>query len=482
MIVYSIELAAVAALVFASLAVRATARNRHVRRRQRLTILLALAWVAVEIARSWGTFPPDVATQAESLAQVALALAVINFIVVLAVNPYREDRAPEGFPIILQDTMIVVLFAIVATAILKERVLALSAVGAVVIGFALQDTLGNAFAGLAIQTEKPFHVGQWIRVSGLDGQVAEITWRATKLRTKENTFLIVPNNVMSREVVLNYSEPAIPTRIAFEVGVAYEQPPNVVKAAIHEAMAAAPLVLTEPEPSVLLVDFGASAITYRARFWIDDFARDEVARDQVRTALWYVFKRKGIEIPWPIQIEYSREEPPARRPETTPRFAAILSRVPVFATLTDAERAELAEGADERLYAAGETIVREGAGGSSMFVVCSGEVEVVVADNHRVAAMGASGFFGEMSLLAGAPRSATVRAVSDAVLMEISTEAFRRFVLERPAVLEQVSAAAITRRDELERSRQDAAAASAPRESRDSFLARVRRFLSLDDD
>jgi small-conductance mechanosensitive channel/CRP-like cAMP-binding protein len=477
---YSFELAAVAALVLGSIALRATARNRHVRRRQRLTLLLAFAWLAVEAALALGTYTPETAAMARSLARVALALSIINFVVVAGVNPLREDRAPERFPVILQDTVIVVLFAVAATFILRERVLALSAVGAVVIGFALQDTLGNAFAGLAIQTEKPFHVGQWIRVSDFEGEVTEITWRATKLRTKQNTFLIVPNNIMSREAVLNYSEPIIPTRITLDVGVAYETPPNVVKAALLDAVRRSPMVNIDPPPDVLVVDFAASAITYRVRFWIDDYEFDEETKDQVRSAIWYVFRRQGIEIPWPIQIEYSREEAPARLPDTTARLARTLGEVEVFASLSEPDRHELADGAVERLYARGEHVVRQDDPGNSMFVVCDGEMEVVIEPGaRRVATIGRPGFFGEMSLLAGAPRSATVRALTDATLMEISTDAFRRFVLEKPDVLERISASALRRRDELARTREDAAAATAPRESHDSFLARVRRFLRI---
>ncbi len=273
MVAFSLQLALVVGLIGAALAVRAVARNRHVQRRQRLTILLALGWVLVELGLGYGVFPPAVAEHARPLAQVGLALAVINFLVVTLVNPIGDDRAPERFPVILQDTVIMVLFAVVATAILRERVLALSAVGAVVVGFALQETLGNAFAGLAIQTEKPFHVGQWIRVGEHDGLVTEVTWRATKLRTRDDSFLIVPNNVMAREMVLNYSEPVLPTRIWVDVGADYGKPPNEVKAAMLEAIGNAPLALDSPRPDVLLEEFGGSAIVYRARFWVEDMAR-----------------------------------------------------------------------------------------------------------------------------------------------------------------------------------------------------------------
>ena len=102
------------------------------------------------------------------------------------------------------------MFFVIATVLMREQLLATSAVGAVVVGFALQDTLGNFFAGLAIQIEKPFRVGHWIRVGGREGQVQEVTWRATKLRTKDGQFLIVPNSVISKDAILNYSEPTDP--------------------------------------------------------------------------------------------------------------------------------------------------------------------------------------------------------------------------------------------------------------------------------
>ena len=112
----------------------------------------------------------------------------------------------------------------IGTVLLREQLLTTSAVGAVVVGFALQDTLGNLFAGLAIQIEKPFRVGQWIQISGREGQVQQITWRATKLRTKDGEFLMVPNSVISKEPVLNYSEPTVPPiASSVEVGASYSR-------------------------------------------------------------------------------------------------------------------------------------------------------------------------------------------------------------------------------------------------------------------
>ena len=167
----------------------------------------------------------------------------------------------------------------IATILLREQLLATSAVGAVVVGFALQDTLGNFFAGVAIQIEKPFRVGHWINIGGSEGQVEQVTWRATKLRTKDGQFLIVPNSVISKDPILNYSEPTVPTLLQVEVGASYLTSPNDVRAAIHRALANASLVMRDPAPEVIVTGFGDSAIPYAARFWIADYAQDLAAKD-----------------------------------------------------------------------------------------------------------------------------------------------------------------------------------------------------------
>ena len=206
------------------------------------------------------------------------------------------------------------------------------------VGFALQDTLGNAFAGLAIQSEKPFNIGHWITVDEHEGRVAEVTWRATKLRTKTGNFVIVPNSEIAKAAITNYSEPAAPTRLYIDVGVSYDAPPNTVKAVVKEALQNCSLVLRAPAPDAMIHDFAASSIIYRVRFWIEDFELDEEAADQVRTSLYYGFRRRGIEIPYPIQVEYSKEEPVVDEAARAADRERLLASVDLFATLTDAQR------------------------------------------------------------------------------------------------------------------------------------------------
>lgn len=468
------------AVLLATLAISSLTVNRMVKRKLRLSVFLLGAYVfanvvlAVVQAETLHLADLDV----RAIEKLALAAALINFLVVALINPLRADRIPDRFPTIVQDFMVIGLVVLAAT-LISDRLIATSAVSAVVVGFALQDTLGNAFAGLALQSEKPFHVGHWIKVGEFEGRVAEVTWRATKLRTKTGNFVVLPNNLVSKEAITNYSEPATPTRIQAEVGASYLSPPNQVKAVMAEALANCPRVLAAPAPDVLLVSFDNSAVTYRARFWIEDYERDEVARDQVRTAIYYAFQRHGIEIPWPIQVEYSKAWPEPDAAARQREREGLLAGIDLFATLDDEQRRELAAATTTRVFGDGEAIVRQGAPGHSMFAICSGRASVTLEPERRqVAMIESGGYFGEMSLLTGEPRTATVTAAGDTTVLEIDAELFRQLGASHPGEIEKIGIAAAARRSELEQVRaagQGAAIADAPA----SFVARMRKFLRL---
>jgi small-conductance mechanosensitive channel/CRP-like cAMP-binding protein len=460
----------------ATLALLVIVRSRYIRGRLHFSLWLFVAFLLLEAAVGQAVGDVDLLA---SLARLVFVLATINLVITLLANPWRLDRASERFPGIVQDVTVIGLFTVVATVLMKEQLLTTSAVGAVVVGFALQDTLGNLFSGLAIQVEKPFRVGHWITIGDREGQVEEITWRATKLRTKAGQFLIVPNGLISKEAILNHSEPTLPTRLEVEVGTSYDTPPNQVKVALHEALQNAPLVLASPAPDVVVSDFAASSVNYRVRFWIADYADDTRARDQVRSNIWYALRRHNIEIPYPIQVEYSREEAPRRSEGDVAAAATELGAIDLFATLPGEARLALSRTGREHLFAAGEAIVRQGGAAGPMYVVLDGRVRVVIEPSGReVAVIEQGGFFGEMSMLTGEPRTATVRAIGDVRLLEIPSDRFRELAIAHPGLVEHVSTLIAARRAELEGVRAAAAAANPAAPAR-SLLSRIQKFLRL---
>jgi len=462
-------------LLLLALGARTATVNRYVRSRLLISALLFAAYAVAAALVTFGRLPAGVATQIQTTSPLLLAFGLANAIVVMVINPWRLDRIPERFPNIVQDTIVIALFAVAALLFMPDKVVATTAVGAVVIGFALQDTLGNLFAGLAIQIEKPFRVGHWVTIGGKDGLVSEITWRATKIRTKAGNFVVVPNSVLSRDTITNYSEPTRETLLEIQVGAGYDVPPNEVKAVIVKALEGESLIVSEHPPEVLLVDFADSWIAYRIRVWTTDFAADERVRDHVRSRVYYAFQRHGISFPYPVQLQAA---PPPRAAVPSDDQATALDDVEILTALSPAQRGQLAAMSRRLLYGAGEVIAREGDAGTSMFVMRRGEAVVTVAGAAgELARLYNASFFGEMSLFTGDRRSATVTAVTDCELLEIGVDAVRLVVLSDPASVERVASAVSNRREELERHRVTRAEPTAQSETRQTFLERVRRFV-----
>jgi small-conductance mechanosensitive channel/CRP-like cAMP-binding protein len=422
--------------------------------------------------------PPLVAFQSDAIERLLLVFAAINAAIALAFNPWFQDRVFDRSPAIVQDALILALFGGTAIFLLRDStLLTASAIAGAAVGFALQDTLANVFAGLAIQVEKPFRVGHWISVANYEGTVTEVTWRATKIRTRTGNLVVIPNNTIAKEPINNYSEPALPTRVSVDVGADYGAPPNDVRDAIVAAVRRAPRVLATPAPDAIVINFGDSAVVYQALFWIADFAQVEFAQDEVRRAIYYEFRRRGIDIPYPIQVEYSLEKPAQDAGERMERHGRTIAASPVFAGLpSDCHRA-LAAAAQERIYGDGEVVVRESDAGGSMFFVQRGRVAVTVGPEQRqVAVTDAGGFFGEMSMLTGEPRSATVKAMGDVTVLEISGDAFGAYVRSHPDVIDLLAAGAVKRRLELDAAR--AQHTSAPADA-STLVQRIRKFFRV---
>ncbi len=464
-----------------ALAARASTRNAYVKRKLLLSVVLAVGYLAAHAVASWAGTPLGIARPLDTIAPVLLALAASNLVVLVAVNPFRQDRLPDHFPAILQDAITVAVFVTIVVLFFNDRLQLTAAAGAVVLGLALQNTLGNAIAGLALQADHPYKVGDWIQVGDHEGRVTQISWRSTLLRTRESTLVALPNSNIADGPIVNFSEPAPPTRIAVDVGVSYTVPPNHVKAVIVAALAEVPLAMPSPPPDVLLLEFGSSSITYRIRFFVQDMERASLAQDQIRTALWYAFHRHGIEIPYPIQVEYSPGTMPTVALPEQADLPALIGNTALLGGLPPDARAQLAASARPRLYGAGQAIVRQADMGTSSYLVARGEARVSVApDDQEVARLGVGQVFGEMSWITGEPRSATVTATVDTLVFELDDVVLRELAAASPGVLDTLADAVSRRRQELE----SISAGSATRlphaaEPPATLVARMRRFLRL---
>src|SRR5579885_829989 len=277
----------------------------------------------------------------EALGLVLFFFGVIRLLLDLAdyVLPSKV-RASNIF----WDLILIVLYALVLLVVLRATVhvdltslLATSAVISVIIGFALQDTLGNIFAGLSMQLQKPFEPGDWVHFGNYVGRVHGIGWRATRIVTRDNERLEIPNNLIAKEVVVNYTAGGVADAIF--IGLPYEQPPNRVKEILMRVLRHADGVARHPEPEVTAVEYSDSAIKYRLRFWLSDYGTHELVRDTVISNVWYALRRYAIEIPFPIHTIHLHHAPGDQdvAAERQQRLIAELRQADFLAELSDEE-------------------------------------------------------------------------------------------------------------------------------------------------
>lgn len=312
-----------------------------------------------------------------------------------------------------------------------------------VLGLALQPILGDVIAGVSLTIDRPFKVGDWIELEdGVRGEVLSTDWRATRILTFHNTVHVVPNGKLSNAAVHNLDEPSAAYGFWFEVPVTKTVPPDLVCRLLLEAAIQAPLVLDEPTPSVKLWDVEDRPISYLVYAHCRHFTEHYEARSQILARAWTLFGKAGFTFSTRALDATVRRGVETVAEAPGPREA--LGQVALFAPLTDAERQSLVEGGLLREIGAGERIVSQGDAGDSAFVILSGLVRVRIAMGDgraetEVARLGTFDVMGEMSLLTGAPRSASVTAHTECRLIEIPKVCLSPILERRPALAEELA-------------------------------------------
>jgi len=430
----------------------------------------------------------------------AAAILLSTAVVVALVNRYIwdlyfEKRKQTPIPHFLREVVALVIFLVALLIVLSvgyhaERelkgLLAGSGIAAIILGFAGQNLFGGMIAGMSLQINKPYKVGDWLQVGDRFAEVMEINWRSTRLRTNDAIYLDIPNNEIVKTTIVNLHYPTEVHAMRIRVGIDYNVPPNRVKDALARAAQSAKNVLPDPPVKIYLVDFADHAMTYEIKFYMGNHSRINETNDSVRTNVWYELKRERINIPYPIrtlQLE-RRSARPAHEGHDEAR--QILRGEPVFECLSDAQIEDLVKDAHLNHFGRGERMIIEGAEGDSMFILLRGNATVSVSkdgSNIQVATLSEGDCFGEMSLLTGEKRSATVRADGDCYVMEIGKSVMAEVIREAPGCLQQLSEILAQRKMATEGALKDAARpddqADKEKEYRATFLKRLQTFFSL---
>lgn len=421
--------------------------------------------------------------------------AILAYLAVRALNAiifefaYRIRKGYEA-PTLVRNIFSIIAFTLLFVVILKQiyaevnlgALFTTSAIFGVIIGLALQDTLGNFFAGISLHADRPFQVGDVITVGQqqhLTGVVESITWRAVKIRTFQNKIVLVSNSTIAKEPIEVAPRDNLNARLVY-FSTLYSDSPAKTIHIVREAVRDAENVSPRVTPIVRARELGDSAIDWEVKYWLEDYAKYNDSDALVRQRIWYAFRRAGIRFAFPTRTLHVARRPPKTEERADGHgIVERLSAVDIFAPLSVEETERLAAASMRHVFAPGEIVIRAGDAGSSMFVVHNGRVQVQINENGKpraVAVLNEGDFFGEMALFTGEPRAANVVALEETEVLEIGHAAMKYLFDTNPDLVESLSWTITERRAGLVATQQSAQVSI---EESAGLLSSIRRFFGL---
>jgi small-conductance mechanosensitive channel/CRP-like cAMP-binding protein len=425
------------------------------------------------------------------VAYLGLVFVFLKILDLVLVEDYFIARRELYIPHILRLLGVIVGLGLAGLVLLRLvldvnvlALIALPTVATAVIGFALKDVIARFASGLELG--RIIRVGDWVTLMGKEGVITNVTLNYVTIKTRGWDYVNLPNDAVSQTEIVNHSRPEGVTARTLTIEAGYDHPPLFVKKVLMEAAAAAPGVAPHPPPVAFVHEFKESGIEYKLRFWLTDYARRERIAGDVMAYAWYAFKRQNIELPFPKRVVTMTQPPDAQaaRQAEIAEFLRQLLAIDFLAVLSEPEHRRLAEYGEKRVYMPGEFVVREGEEGAEFFVVMSGTADVEISAGGQtmtVASISTPDFFGEMSLLTGAPRSATVRATSPLTVLVVGKEAMGQVLANNHSLVERFGETLAQRQSALASHRESAAKSHKPEAGSDSrsLASRILKFFGL---
>jgi len=382
---------------------------------------------------------------------------------------YARRGRPIPIPRVLHGFTLIVLYLAALFTILRGFLniditpfLATSALLTAIIGLALQGVLGNILAGLSLHMTRSFDRGDWVKIGDSEGVVMDTNWRETRILDRASNVVVIPNNLAASQVIVNFSLPDKPSAVHLPVQVGFEAPPAVVVDLLKRAARETKGVASSPSPVAFILSYNEWGVSYNLKFWLMDYARKFTVTGDVARLVWHKFRRNGIAIPVPLsgKIEgilgalspaaslRERNEETVRAFEDLSRSAFLRRREGEKAgamVLSPDEIRMLAEKTTRKIFAAGEILFRQGERGETCYLLVSGRIRGEIATEEdgkpmvTVFRAEAGEIIGEMSLLSGLPRTATVIVEEESELLEIAAEAFVELLGRNPGLKEDIA-------------------------------------------
>jgi small-conductance mechanosensitive channel/CRP-like cAMP-binding protein len=395
-----------------------------------LPLLVVYIFVVQIVEEPPDTVPVRIITTALWISLLYSGLLLVNVLVFQqAPEGSWRERAPSLFQDLVRLLLVAVGAAIVLAVVWDQDLgglIAALGVGSIVLGLALQETLGNLMAGIALLFEKPFSIGDWIEVGDDQGEVVEINWRSVHVRTRERNLLVFPNSVLGRETIVNYARPTPLQTLRLSFGFALDEPPNKVKAILLSVAEELEYVLDEPAPRALVREVQDDRIRYEAFLFIDQPRMLPQIVDGYTSRIWYACQRAGMRLPLPAVHEYQIHAEDLPTPAVTVDIGAQLARAQGFEVLDAAGIRELAQHASVKQFGDGEKLLRVGEVAENIFVIVSGTTVVSLPGETGAAVQvrfGVGEVVGVNSLARREPSEVVITADGDVTVLSLGREA-----------------------------------------------------------
>ena len=460
-----------------------------------LLFLLLLLLAGLGLQR-WGA--PRAATVLISVAAVGVGAVIIRLSGILLFRLLLPTVRLD-LPRIVEDLFVTglaiawLLYWLHGAGLDLGSLLATSAVITAVLAFSMQDTLGNVLGGVVLQLDSSLRVGDWVTIDAVSGQVVDVRWRHTAIETRDRETVIIPNGWLVKNrftVVGSRAEARVRWRRWLWFHIDLQANPSQVLQVLEESVLDSdiPNVLHDPPPNAVLVDVNHGFAQYALRYWMCDPRPDDPTDSDVRRHALAALERNDIALAVVreerLVIKENERRRAALQADELARRQAILADVDLFTSFSPDELRLLAEHLVITPFVKGSTITRQGHLAHWLYVIVSGEADVWIEQNGQrthVAHLKPGSVVGEMGMMTGEPRRATVTARSDMECLRLSKEGFETVLRARPEIASEISAVIASRQGQLDRARQTADAQASGARSSDAIGARILSFFGLSD-
>lgn len=428
--------------------VNAIFRTNMPRHKVAATLKLAVFGFVLALLEKWvGAASPhaDLIGNVQSIVAMLCLANLVTYVVVEIYIHYRMHRHVPSFLRDLVTMLVYVVFALVSLRVIfrieLSSILTATTVLTAAVAFAMQTTIANILSGFYVQNDENMKRGTWISLkeNGVVGEIVNVGFRYTTLRTLDKQQVMVPNHQIMQNVVTSLgSRDGEKTGFHLRVGLGFDVPPEKAVKMLTRLLEEEEHVLKNPRPTVIVNGYMESSVEYDMKYYLDDYSRSRSTKGNLLSRIWYAVEREGYAFPYPHR-EVIRKTPSRPFERDAEAILAILKRTDLFSSLDDEEFRRLAGRTRVKVYGAGEVVVRQDEEGDSLFIVKRGSVNVRI-DGALVGSLGAGEIFGEMSLLTGERRKATVVADGEVRMVEISKGDIEPLIKADPKLLDGLSA------------------------------------------